>query len=149
MKLKIPYDKNYLEFDIPLPKENIIILECKDPSPIYDLKIMVKNALTNPIKSKRLSEIVHSNDKVALMFDDWTRPTPVSKIMPIVLEEIKKGGVKDENIILICGNGMHDQNYMTEERLIKKLGKEIFSRCQVISNDAYDYENHKFLEVKH
>lgn len=147
MKLQIPYSSNYLTFDISLPKKNITILRSKDPLPTKDLESIVKDALKTPIERNRISEIARSGYKVALMFDDWTRPTPVSKIAPIILEELRNGGVKNENIVLVCGNGMHDPNYMTDERLIQKLGKNVFNKYEIILHDAYDYEKLEFLGV--
>jgi len=147
MKLQIPYLGKYLTFDIPLPNENLSVLRSKNPSPTKDLESIVRDGLAKPIGKKRLSEIVDRGDKVAVIFDDWTRPTPVSRIAPIVLEELKKGGVKDESIVFVCANGMHNPDYMNNERLIQKLGKELFHRYKIISHDAYDYQSMEFLGV--
>jgi len=147
LEIKIPYRGTYLEVNVPLPKENIRVLKSKDPSPTKDVEEIIRIALAKPIGKNRLSEIVRSGDKVSLMFDDWTRPTPVSKIVPIVLEELKNGGIRDEDIVLICGNGMHAPDYMAEERLIQKLGKAVFCKYKVVSHNAYDHEKLKFMGV--
>jgi len=147
LELSVPYEGKYTRIHVPLSKENITVLKGQDPSPSKDPEQTVRNALANPIGTKRLSEIVHSGNKVALMFDDFTRPTPTSRIMPIVLEELKKGGVRDQDVVLICGNGMHASEYMTKKRFIQKLGKDIFGRYKVISHNAYDYEKLRFMGV--
>lgn len=145
MRLEIPYDGDYLKVELPLSPKNIRIFESKDPSPTTDVETLVRKALEEPIGKKKLSEIVHPGQRVAVLFDDWTRPTPVSRIMPIVLEELKRGGVRENDIILVSSNGMHDPKYVTEDRMIQKLGEEIYRRYQVISHDAYDYKKLKFI----
>ena len=64
---------------------------------------MVEKALAAPISflqqaqdtAPRLSEIVHEDSKVALIVDDWARSTPVSQILPTLLEELQAGGGKE------------------------------------------------------
>jgi nickel-dependent lactate racemase len=141
VEIEIPYSGNYIRVDLPLPKKQVRILESKDPSVTEDLEAIVEDALRNPIGKDRLAKMVRKGYRVALMFDDWTRPTPISRIMPMILKELKKGGVRDEDIVLICGNGMHDPAHMNQERLIEKLGKDIFRKYRVISHDAYDCGN--------
>lgn len=137
----------YLNFDLPSPSENIAVLKSKDPRPTDDLETIIRNSLENPVGSDKLSRIVHSGTKVAVLFDDWTRTTPISEIAPIVLDELKTGGVKDDDITFVCGNGMHAPDYMTNEKLIHKLGEDIFSKYKVISHDAYDYDGLNFIGV--
>jgi len=147
LEIKIPYRGTSLEVNVPLPEENIKVLRSKDPSPTKDVGEIVRIALANPIGEKKLSEMVRPGERVALMFDDWTRPTPVSKIVPIVLEELKNGGIRDEDIVLICGNGMHAPDYMAEEKLIEKLGEAVFRKYEIVSHNAYDQEKLKFIGV--
>jgi lactate racemase len=145
LELKLPYCGTWLNFDLPVPKKNILVLHKKDPTPAKSTEDLTAEALANPIGKQRLSRLVKPGNKVTVLFDDWTRPTPVGKIIPVVLEELRKGGVSEEDILLVCGNGTHAPAYMTEERLIEKLGETIFRRFKVISHDAYDYSKLKYL----
>jgi nickel-dependent lactate racemase len=43
----------------------------------------VVDALDNPAGSEPLSQIVGPDATVALLSDDWSRPTPVYRIMPV------------------------------------------------------------------
>ena len=147
MELQIPFNGGDLNIKIALPESNISVLKSKNPTPLRSLDEIVKDALSNPIGNERLSDIVHAGDSVAVLFDDWTRPTPVSRIAPIVIEELKIGGVRDEDIVFVCGNGLHDPEYMTDDLLIGKLGKDIFNGYKVISHDAYDTGKLTFIGV--
>lgn len=145
MEIKIPYSGDIIEIDFPLPKDRVRVLKSKDSSTRSDLESIVENALKNPIGKNQLNKLVRKGDKVAILFDDWTRPTPILRIMPLVLRQLKRAGVRDEDIILVCGNGMHAPDYMNRERLIDKLGIDIFKSFRVISHDAYDYGKLTFL----
>lgn len=145
MRLEIPYDSKCLKVELPLPPKNVRILESNDPSPKSDVETIIGKALEKPIGRRRISDIVHAGQKVAVLFDDWTRPTPVSRIMPSVLEELSRGGISEDNVVLVSSNGMHDPRYVTKELMIQKLGKEIYRRYRVISHDAYDRKKMKFI----
>ena len=145
MELKLPYARTWLHFDVSLPKRNILTLKKKDHAPSKSTEELTAEALANPIGKPRLRRLVKPGKRVAVLFDDWTRPTPVAKIIPIVLEELKKGGVNEDQVVLICANGTHAPAYMNEERLIAKLGEDIFRHHQVVSHDAYDYTKMKYM----
>ena len=95
---------------------------------------MVGKALAAPIAFPRLSEIVREDSKVALMVDDWARPTPVSQILPALLEELQRGGAKSENIDLVVALGTH--RAMPPEALAERLGEAVFRQCRVSSTTA-------------
>ena len=61
--------------------------------------------------------MVKSNDKIVIIGDDITRPTPQNIIIPIVLDELNSAGVPDKNIHVIVGLGTHRDMTKTEFRL--------------------------------
>ena len=144
LEIKIPYGGASLTCELPISGERICLLKAPDPEPVEELGVIVRKALENPIASPRLAEIVDPSSKVAIIFEDWTRNTPVSGIMSFLLEELKSGGVDDNRITLVCGNGMHDPVHMTKERLIQKLGAGVIRRYRVVSHDAYKPEELEF-----
>jgi nickel-dependent lactate racemase len=93
----------------------------------------VKAALNNPIGSNKISDLLKTGDKVVLLVDDWTRNTPVHKIVPIVLEEILKSGIKEDDIKIIIAKGKHAK--LSEEQFRKKLGAEIVEKFHVENHD--------------
>jgi lactate racemase len=145
LESQLPYCGGTLKFNIPLPKKNIHHLQCKNPPPGEGIDKVIGQALRNPVGKERLSKIARPGQKAAVLFDDWTRPTPAEKIIPFVLEELKKGGIADQDIVLICANGMHAPHYMSREKLIQKLGRGVYDRYRVVSHDAYDYQKMKFI----
>jgi nickel-dependent lactate racemase len=72
---------------------------------------------------------------VAIVFDDLTRVTRVSKIVPHVLQELFEAGIIENNIRFICGLGAH--GVMNRSDFAKKLGEEIVSRFRVFNHNAF------------
>nr|WP_279384970.1 lactate racemase domain-containing protein [Methanosarcina barkeri] len=94
---------------------------------------LLKKALENPIKSRRLSEIVNPDSKVAIIVSDVTRPTPTAKLLPPLLDELYLGGVKDENITIVFALGLHRNQ--TEEESRKLVGEEVYKKIRCIQHD--------------
>jgi len=86
-------------------------------------------ALDNPIGSKPLNELVEPNTTISLLSDDWTRPTPVYRIMPVVIGRLLSYGVKEKNIRIIVARGTHGP--LSREQMSQKLGSEIIERFPV------------------
>lgn len=147
MNVNIPYNGSSVAIDIPVPDQNITLLQGKDPAAAKDVSSLTREALSAPIGKKKLSEIVSPGKKVALIFDDFTRPTPVSTIMPFVLDELKKGGIRNEDVTLVCANGMHNPDYMNEEKLRERVGSDVFSTYNVVSHNAYEFNELKFIGI--
>ncbi|MBR0466480.1 MAG: nickel-dependent lactate racemase [Clostridia bacterium] len=87
----------------------------------------VKDAILNPIGSKRLKDIVKPGNTVAIVTSDITRPLPTYHIMPSLLEELYEGGVKKEDITLIFALGNHRKQTVEEKEHLagEKAAKEI------------------------
>jgi nickel-dependent lactate racemase len=90
--------------------------------------------LKEPIGSKRLSEIVKPESKVAIVVDDATRKAPSEIILLPVLAELNLGGVKDEHITVIFGCGTH--RAVKSEEATTLLGAEVLKRVKTISHEC-------------
>jgi len=122
-----------LELDIPERNISSIILP-SEPEKKEDPTSLIKKALGNPIKSRRLSEIVNPDSKVAIIVSDVTRPTPTAKLLPPLLEELYLGGAKDENITIVFALGLHRNQ--TEEESRKLVGEEVYKKIRCIQHDT-------------
>lgn len=134
-KYRIRYGHRFLEVDVPEEKV-IAVIEPREVLGVTDENEAIGNALDNPIKSKRLEEIAKGKKTAVVLSDDVTRPTPVYKVMPHVLNRLNKAGIKDENIIVIIALGNHRLN--TDSEIEKKIGKEAFERLRVMQHDSKD-----------
>jgi nickel-dependent lactate racemase len=124
----------------------IEVLEVESPNPRAKLtdEEEIHSALSNPLGSKKLEDLVSSGEKVAILFDDHTRPTPISKIAPIILDKLEQASVKSSDITFVMATGFHAAN---QEIARVKLGERIFRNYKVVVHDALDERNMSFCGV--
>jgi nickel-dependent lactate racemase len=137
----IPYGKT--EVCARIPTRNFLgYIEPKEKEGVVDPKAEIERALSQPIGTQRLSEISKEGNKVAIVVDDATRPTPSHIMIIPLLDELNKAGVKDEDVTVIFGCGSHRP--VTPQEKEKLVGKEALERVHTISHD-YIAENQVFL----
>jgi nickel-dependent lactate racemase len=90
--------------------------------------------LKNTVGTSRLSELVKGKRRVAILIDDIQRPTPIKRIVPLVLEELKAGGIEQDAIIFFMAVACHRS--ATEEDFIKKLGANTVKNIKTLSHDC-------------
>jgi nickel-dependent lactate racemase len=129
----LPYGKT--DVCIRVPARNLLgTIEPIERQGALDAKAEVERALKEPIGSKRLSEIVKPESKVAIVVDDATRKAPSEVMLLPVLAELNAAGVKDENITVIFGCGTH--RAVKPEEAAELLGAEVLKRVKTISHDC-------------
>jgi len=96
----------------------------------------MRKAFANPIGTKTIREMAKGKKEVVILFDDLSRGTPADFIVPFVLEELKAGGIKDDNIRFIAAFGAHGA--MNNLELAKKLGPDILRRYLVYQHNPYE-----------
>jgi nickel-dependent lactate racemase len=101
--------------------------------PVMDVPGAINEALAHPIGSKPLRELAGPGTRACIVFTDITRACPDHLLVPALLAELEKAEVRDENITLLCGIGMHRPS--TREEKISKLGGGIVERYRVIDNE--------------
>jgi lactate racemase len=95
-----------------------------------------RKTFANPIGCKPISEMARGKKNVVILFDDMSRPTKGTEIVPFVLEELAAAGVKDENIQFICALGTHGP--LTAYDFAKKLGEDVIGRFNVYNHNIYE-----------
>jgi lactate racemase len=120
MKLEFPY-KHY-ESIAPaiIPDENLMGVYAPRSVGPTDEERIISRGISQPIGCSPLPEMVKKNDRVLVLIDDYTRGTPVKKVLPHLLSELKKGGVSEKSITLLTAQGTHRR--MTEAEIAEKLG---------------------------
>jgi nickel-dependent lactate racemase len=129
---KVPYGKEALEFSLP-PEMHVTQAVSKSVPPLTNEIAAVEKALAHPVGSAPLREIARPGNRVCIVFTDITRSCPDNLLVPPILAELKAAGVRDEDITLLCGIGMHRPS--THEEKIAKLGRNIVSHYRVIDNE--------------
>jgi hypothetical protein len=115
------------------------------PLPVTaDLGAEVRRAVTEPLESPPLRELVHSGSRVTIAFDDPTvgQYGPVwSTAIPNVIAELENAGVARDDIRLICANALHRK--FTHDELAKLLGNDLVTEFsdRLYCHDAEDADN--------
>ncbi|MBC7190465.1 nickel-dependent lactate racemase [Candidatus Aerophobetes bacterium] len=135
MKIKeylLPFGREKIKLKV--EQKNLMgVLLPEEPAAKKREEDIIKQALSNPIGSPPLSDIVKPKDKIAIITSDITRPTPSKKMLPSLLEELKRRGVKKENIKIIFALGIHRKHTPKEKEEL--VGKEIYEEYRCIDHD--------------
>lgn len=134
--VKLPYGTDFLEVDIPEERLNgVLISELHHYKPQLSQIELVRQALENPIGTPKLREIAKDKNKICIISSDHTRPVPSKVIMPLILEEIRKGN-PDADITILISTGCHRET--TSEELVAKFGSEIVAKEKIHVHDCDD-----------
>jgi nickel-dependent lactate racemase len=135
VKIQIPFGSNALSFSI--QKRNLAeILSPNNFNSIENLENTLENALANPIGCPPLSDMIHPKDKILIISDDYTRLTPVNKLLPVLFEEFDKISIDDSQVQILMALGTHRAMSIKEMKL--KVGEKIFNRVKVINHNYKD-----------
>ncbi|MDU2558806.1 MAG: nickel-dependent lactate racemase [Anaerococcus prevotii] len=146
MKIKLPYGKTFQETEIDDSRiQGILTSHLEEYHPEEDQLTIVKNAMANPIESKKLKELAVGKDKVVILISDHTRPVPSKYILPLMLAEIREGN-PDADITLLVATGCHRNS--SKDELVFKLGEEIFNNEKIYIHDCDDEEMLVTLDEK-
>jgi nickel-dependent lactate racemase len=129
---KIPYGKSSLEFSLPQSMQ-VTVAVSQPAEPLQDVSSAIIKALDHPIGTPPLREFAKAGDRACIVFTDITRVCPDYLLVPALLTELEVAGVRDEDITLLCGIGMHRPS--TREEKVTKLGADIVARYRVIDNE--------------
>lgn len=136
MRIDFPYPGFETFEPVEVPDDNLMgVYEPRAMGEGGDSEAVVKRGFANPIGAPRLREVVQSGDRVLILIDDYTRGTPVPRILPHVVEELTAAGVDDERITLLTAQGSHRR--MTDDELKRKLGP-FFGRFTTHQHDWRD-----------
>ena len=102
--------------------------------PSDDVQEQTRRVLRQPIASAPLAELAKGCRSVAIITSDATRPVPNHVLLPLVLGELREGGIDDADISIVVGTGVHRSLTPTELRDL--VGDGIYARVKVVNHDA-------------
>jgi hypothetical protein len=136
MKIELPYGKDKTVI-VDIPDKNVLFVADRGVAPpLKNPRDEIRRSLKKPIGTPSLRELVGLKDKVVIIGDDITRPTPQSIIVPVLLDELNAVGVPDENIQVIIALGTHRE--MSKKEIREKYGSEVVKRVPVVNHDFKD-----------
>ena len=108
------YGHGYKDFSL---DQDRVIAEIKvaEMPPIENLKASILDAIYHPINSAPINELVKPGQKVAFICNDPTRVANSFDFMPVLVNEMNKLGIKDEDMRIVFALGTHRK--MTDEEM--------------------------------
>jgi len=134
-KAFIFYQDQKIHFEIP-PKWKVLTFAQFNDYPLQrNVRELTKIALKNPIQSRSLKDSLSPSDRIAIIVEDLTRPSPKRLILEALMEELEHVPVQRENISVIISVGTH--RGLTPEELETTYGRELLDRYEFVNHDCY------------
>jgi nickel-dependent lactate racemase len=94
----------------------------------------MRECLSRPIGTRRLSEIARGKRNAVIVVDDLTRPTPGADLLPLIVDELTNGGISAHDITVMLAGGTHPPASADERA--KKVGSRLSSAVKVLAHDS-------------
>ncbi len=133
MRWKAWYGDEKLNLSFP-ENWNMEVRDMEDAPDIGDEKI--KKAFSHPVGTETIAELARDRETAAIVVDDISRPTQASRILPLIMEELRKGGIDEAHTCIIMALGAHRS--MMRQDCIKKLGERIVQDIAVYNHCPYE-----------
>ena len=130
MRIALPYGSTHLPLDVDANSE---VLEASDLISAGDEDEIVLKAMAQPITSPTLYEMALGKKNAVLLISDHTRPVPSKRILPHMLEQMRRAS-PDIDITLLVATGCHRGTSVQELRA--KLGEDIVRSERILIHDC-------------
>ena len=125
--------------------ESKIIKEIRMPeTPVMeDIPKGVLEAIYNPIGTEPIDKIIKPGQTVTFICNDPTRVANSFDFMPVLVNELNKLGIPDENMQIVFSLGTH--RLMTHEEMVEGVGAEVAGRLKMYNSDAKIAEDFEYF----
>jgi lactate racemase len=122
-------------FSLPATWKPVHFATAGEETPLRSVEEMTRDALSRPEKTAPLAEMISPAQKIAIIIDDCTRPTPASDILAALLPYLKEHGHPSENVTIVVAVGTHVP--VAAEDLTLKVGKDVVARYKIVQHNAW------------
>ena len=137
------YGKTGLPLDLPDDLKTHIIQKKKMPL-VSDPEAAVKNAFSLPVGCKTLTGEAAGCQSVCILVCDITRPVPNSIVLPTLVRELIRSGIKPDSITLLVATGLHRPNEGDE--LAELIGNDrVLKTLRTVNHFARNEADHLYL----
>jgi lactate racemase len=94
----------------------------------------ITRALLNPTGSEPLKQVAKTGQKIGIIFNDITRPTPSKIILETIIKELKH--LPSSSITLFNALGTHRLN--SDKEIREMIGGYLTDNFRIVQNNAFD-----------
>lgn len=145
MQVELEYGDGVMPTELP---DDAFVVRAEDathePEPLADPVAATEAALRSPLGSEPIAGLVRRGSTVTIAFPDrvkgGTHDTAHRKVvLPQLLAELDRAGVRREDVRLVCAIGLHRKNRV--EEFVGYLGREVVDAVpagNLVNHDAED-----------
>lgn len=136
------YGRGRMKFEI---DSDLVLGEIRteDFAPMKDVKNGVLEAIHHPIGCPSIAEIVKPGQKIAFICNDLTRVANSFDFMPVLVDEMNRLGIPDENMKIVFSLGTH--RVMSREEMVMAVGENVASRLKMYNSDCKVDEDFRYF----
>lgn len=133
-EIQLGYGKGSLDFTFREDRYGVISGELTANKPLTDVEI--GEALSAPIQSDQLEDILSDGDSVLIVVSDATRATASAQVLNLLVRRLIQIGVSPADLAIIFATGIHRP--VTSEEKVELLTPFIAQRIKTIDHSAHD-----------
>lgn len=148
MQVELEYGDGHVTAE--LPDDTVVVrpeTATHEPPPLADPVAATRAALEEPLGTDPIPGLVGPGSTVTIAFPDrvkgGTHETAHRKVViPLLLEQLDKAGVRREDVRLVCAIGLHRKN--RHEEFVDYLGRDVVDgvpAANLVNHDAEDPQN--------
>lgn len=145
MRVDLEYGDSTISAE--LPDDTVVVVPetaTHEPPPLADPVASTRAAIEQPLGSEQIAGLVRPGNTVTIAFPDrvkgGTQATAHRKVvLPALLAELDRAGVRREDVRLVCAIGLHRKN--RHDEFVDYLGQEVVDAvpaANLVNHDAED-----------
>lgn len=143
MDVTLNYGKTGLNLSLP-EDLNVTVIRKQAMPVLKDPAASLVKALQAPVSCPPLRETAKGCKTACILICDITRPVPNGMILPVVIQELLRAGLKPEDILVLVATGLHRPNEGDELREL--IGSDwVLDTVRVENHFARRDEDHVLL----
>lgn len=131
LRTKAWFGDEVLSIDLPAPWKVVEFGPQDKPALTTDA---MREVMSRPIGTSRLSEIARGKTRAVILVDDLTRPTPAADLLPLLIEELTRSGLPEQAITVMLAGGTHPP--ASAEDMAKKVGSSLSPAIKILAHDS-------------
>jgi nickel-dependent lactate racemase len=133
-EIQLGYGRGSLSFSFDVNLHQVVRTNSPASQPLTDFEI--GEALSAPIQSPPLEDLITSDDSVLMVVSDATRATASGQILNLLVRRLIQNGISPSDLAIIFATGIHRP--VTADERIELLTPFIAQRIKTLAHVAHD-----------
>ncbi len=122
VKIKLPWGESELEIELPAEWRVIAEANPKPYPPCASVEDEFTRAMAEPVSAAPLTRRGLKGQRIVIVVDDLTRPTPAHLFLPYLIRDLERAGARRKDLLMLVALGVHRP--MSDSEIEQKVGRE-------------------------